>query len=133
MSLRKPITGHDSRTPKGGIDLFDMNDLYIGTIQMREHGLAIIQCVNAQEALLAELKQSQRKYHEAMDIMAAWENIDHALATAQLVEHKKVVADFIDSFELDFVWNGQIVDNPQDRWRPLLDMYNRMKALAKDS
>ena len=33
-----------------------------------------------------QLREYKRKFHEAMDIMAEWKNIDHANAVAQLLE-----------------------------------------------
>ena len=43
------------------------------------------------EALQRERDEARRKYHEAMDIMSAWKNIDHAEAVARLLEANKAL------------------------------------------
>jgi seryl-tRNA synthetase len=43
------------------------------------------------EALQRERDEVSRKYHEAMDIMSAWKNIDHAEAVARLLEANKAL------------------------------------------
>ena len=45
----------------------------------------------AMEALQRERDEARRKYHEAMDIMSAWKNIDHAEAVARLLEANKAL------------------------------------------
>ena len=45
------------------------------------------------EALQRERDEARRKYHEAMDIMSSWRNIDHAEAVARLlVSNKELVS-----------------------------------------
>ena len=41
------------------------------------------------DALKKEHDEYKRKYHEVMDIMGAWKNIDHAEAVARLLEVEK--------------------------------------------
>jgi hypothetical protein len=60
---------------------------------------------------------------------------DHALAL-HLDEHaqeigrlKTALKDFKDAFECDFVLDdGTIVDHPEARWSPLVDLYHKSKA-----
>lgn len=44
------------------------------------------------QGLQMERDEFRRKYHEAMDIMTAWKNIDHASAVAQLLKTQQDLA-----------------------------------------
>ena len=43
------------------------------------------------EMLEQDVRDYQRKYYEAMDIMSAWKNIDHAEAVARMLVAEKRV------------------------------------------
>mgnify|MGYP003116569525 CR=1 FL=1 len=45
---------------------------------------------------------------------------------------RSALQDFVDSFEGDFMWRGDIVDEPDKRWSQFTRLYERAKAALDD-
>ena len=74
-------------------DLVSNDADYRQCCQLRDQAEVALTEVKASYAdARAKLKAVERKYHEAMDIMCAWKNIDHADAVAQLLSTKQQLA-----------------------------------------
>jgi len=83
----------------------------------------------------AEGEEFRRKYHEAMDILAAWKNIDHADAVAQVLILKARVTALEAALRelLALVEDGRLVRNTtNDAHMPsyLSESVRLVKALA---
>jgi len=101
--------------------------------QTREEAVEAV--ATALAAVRAEGEEFRRKYHEAMDILTAWRNIDHADAVAQMLTLQARVTALEAALRelLALVEDGRLVRNTtNDAHMPsyLSESVRLVKALA---